>query len=70
MKTILALCRRFNRIHADSNSTAELDELGSYPGHYRICISTNYPGAGTLNAWYVFSSCRDFKEWTDGVIFE
>ena len=66
MKTMGMLCKRFARIHP--GSSAELDELGSYPGYYRICVETKSPGAGTLYTWYTFKTCKEFKEWSEGVI--
>lgn len=65
MKTMQKLIIRFKRIHPDHE--AYLDTLESYRGNYRIAITDL---THDLTAWYLFTSCRDFREWMDGVVLE
>lgn len=61
MKTMETLIRRFNRRNAPTYR-ASLDPIDSYPGYYVVYVSDP-----VCVARYSFKSCRDFREWMDGV---
>ena len=63
MKTMKRLCQRFERLH--EGCTAELDELESYPGYYRIGIFDWWANEFCM---YTFKTCKEFKDWTDNVL--
>jgi len=66
MKTMEKLVKRFNRLFGDAFYTAELDWMSSYPGWYTVDI-TDPLGMSTR---YHFHTCKDFREWMDGVVLE
>ena len=65
MKTMERLCRRFERLFPAY--CAELDTLDSYRGYYRVCIIDL---EHDIWAWHVFTSCREFREWMEGVVMD
>ena len=65
MKTTQKLVKRFHRLWP--HHEAYLDELESYPGYYRVAITDL---DHDLTAWYTFTSCRDFREWMNGVVLD
>lgn len=65
MKTMEKLVKRFNRLF-DPECTAELDWINSYPGWYTVAI---VDGLGMLTNYH-FRSCREFREWMDGVVMD
>ena len=62
MKTMEELCKRFGDLHPGYE--AYLDEPLSYRNYYRVYI---YDTDSKLGTWYAFHSCKEFKEWSDGV---
>ncbi len=64
MKTMQKLIKRFERVHP--GFFAWLDPLESYSGYYRIIIYDKWAGS----TQYIFKTCREFKEWTDGVVMD
>lgn len=65
MKTMEELCKRFGDLHPGCD--AFLDKIESYPGYYRICIYEKYDREESFT-WYTFKTCKEFKEWSEGVI--
>ena len=63
MKTMQKLCRRFERLFPIY--AADLDTLESYRGCYRVCIIDLET---EMYYWHMFKSCRDFREWMDGLV--
>jgi hypothetical protein len=66
MKTFRKLCKRFEKLW--ENYEIWFDEQESYPGYYRVCITDKH--ILQLPAYYTFTSCRDFREWMDGVVLD
>lgn len=65
MKTFEKLCRKFEKLFP--GYCADFNEMESYRGCYRVCIINV---ENNLWCWHIFTSCRDFKEWMDGVILD
>lgn len=65
MKTMEKLCRRFEKLFPEY--CADLDALESYRGCYRVCI---IDVERDIWSWHIFTSCRDFREWMDGVVMD
>lgn len=65
MKTIEKLCRKFERLFP--SYCADFDTINSYKGCYRICI---IDVERNLYSWHIFTSCKDFSEWINGVVLE
>ena len=65
MKGIRKLIKRFIKMYPEYE--AWFDEIDSYPGYYVIAITEPVL---KLTCRYIFTSCRDFKEWMDGVVLE
>ena len=65
MKTMETLCHRFERLFP--GYAADLDTLESYSGCYRVCIIDLDRNDF---CWHMFASCRDFREWMDGVVMD
>ena len=64
MNTMEKLCRRFEKLFP--GYAADLDDINSYRGYYRVCIVTpdnNY-------YWHLFTSCKDFRDWMNGVTID
>jgi hypothetical protein len=81
MPTMTQLCRRFSKVHPGYE--AWLDRTESYPGFYRVYVQPTQPqlhlkiGAMRFathalvdGTWYTFTTCRDFREWMDGVVLD
>ena len=64
MSTMEKLVKRFNRMNPDY--IAELCE-DSWEPEYTVYITEPVCG---LTARYVFGSCKEFKEWSDGVVLD
>lgn len=63
MKTMQKLIEKFNK--QNPNHTAELDTFDSYRGYYKVYIGrSDWWDYSTLT----FKSCKEFKEWMDGVV--
>lgn len=65
MKTMQKLCKRFERIHPGYK--AELDTMESYRGWYVIYITEPVLG---LTSTYYATSCREFRDWMNGVVLD
>ena len=65
MKTMEKLCRRFEKLFP--NYAADLDTIDSHKGYYKVCI---FDLEFNLPYWHIFTSCRDFREWMDGVVMD
>ena len=65
MKTMEKLIKRFNRL-MDPEMSAELDWINSYQGWYTVVITD---GCG-LPGRYHFRTCKEFREWMDGVVID
>lgn len=65
MKTMQKLCRQFERLFPEY--CAELDEMESHKGYYRVCIIDLH---NNLWSWHIFTSCMDFSEWMHGVVLD
>lgn len=71
MKTMEKLCKRFNRIH--NGYKAIFDPFFSYRGYYNVTIMNDdkdFPSLYGLTSVYTFKTCREFKEWIDGVVMD
>ena len=66
MKTFRKLVKRFEKLHP--NYECWFDELESFRGSYKVCITDKH--ILQLPAYYSFESCRDFREWMDGVVLD
>ena len=66
MSAFKKLCKRFERLWP--NYEIYFDELESYPGYYRVCITDKH--ILQIPAWYTFTSCRQFDQWMKGVVLE
>ena len=64
MKTMEKLIKRFNR--NNPGYMAELDWQDSYPGYYTVWITNTFG----LSARYHFRTCKEFREWMDGVVLD
>ena len=64
MKTMAKLIRRFNRMTPDYKAELCTD---SWEPRYTVYITE--PVCGMVSR-YVFTSCRDFREWMDGVVLD
>lgn len=65
MKTIPKLIKKFKRIYPDYD--AWFDKDFSYKGYYRVVITEPVLH---LTSDYIFSTCRDFNEWINGVVLD
>ena len=65
MKTIPKLIKKFKKMYPEYD--AWFDELGSYNGHYTVAITEPVLH---LTTYYVFFSCREFKEWINGMVLD
>lgn len=70
MKTFEMLCKRFNRIH--KGYRAIFDSFFSYRGYYNVTIIDDRKDLISygLSTVYTFKTCKEFKEWIDGVIMD
>lgn len=66
MKTFKKLCKRFEKLHP--NYEVWFDELESYKGYYKVCITDKH--ILQIPAYYTFESCKEFKEWMEGVVLD
>ena len=65
MKTMLKLINRFHKLHPDYK--ASFGRWESYKGYYVVYIQEPVLG---LTHKYTFESCREFREWMDGVVLD
>ena len=65
MATMEKLIRRFNKMNPAYK--AELDWHSSYDGFYTVVIKEPVYG---IPATYHFRTCKEFREWMDGVVLD
>ena len=63
MAMVKRLVKRFNRLNP--GYTAEIYDLESYRGCYRVYITDDAYG---ITSEYIFATAREFREWINGVV--
>ena len=65
MKTMEKLVNRFNRMNPDYHACFHPE--WSYRGYYVVYITEPVCG---LSSRYEFQSCKEFREWMEGVVLD